>query len=287
MGIKYSFVDNEVYGTEDVNEIAACLTGAGIAPFLSKDSYNTSDLNSVTEALVSSGVDLDGCICTAQNVGTAEMSISVAQGIVFFDSGIRLIIDAEGYSVSAVPNTAGHVFAYFSPALQVADITFATELPSDGEYVELARVKADGSIENIRQLARSKVGTMGRNTYLETTFSVLPSPILHEGEEVDSTTACMYITAKLEGVDASRYSYLFIGAGFKATKMGLYSLNENKLYFSVASGSCDLSPAYLWAINNMRTYVQNINGEICITLYGSKEKVKAAMEKTNLDAIFF
>ena len=35
MGIKYSFVDSELYGTDDINDIARCLTGAGVMPFLS------------------------------------------------------------------------------------------------------------------------------------------------------------------------------------------------------------------------------------------------------------
>ena len=40
MGFKYSFIDSEVYGTEDVNAITSNLVGAGVAPFLSKESYS-------------------------------------------------------------------------------------------------------------------------------------------------------------------------------------------------------------------------------------------------------
>ena len=55
MGLHYSFVDDESYGTEDINNITGELTGAGIAPFPTKDSYSTSDLNGLTSALVGSG----------------------------------------------------------------------------------------------------------------------------------------------------------------------------------------------------------------------------------------
>ena len=43
MGLHYSFVDDESYGTEDINNITVELTRARIAPFPTKDSYSTSD----------------------------------------------------------------------------------------------------------------------------------------------------------------------------------------------------------------------------------------------------
>ena len=109
MAIKYNFVDNKVYGPEDINDITRSLVGAGIAPFLAKDNYNVSDLNLLTSALVETGTSLDGCKCSIENVGTEEMSAHVAQGLVFFESGVRLEVDVDGYSVSVTPNTSGYI----------------------------------------------------------------------------------------------------------------------------------------------------------------------------------
>ncbi len=206
MGIKYSFVDNRVYGTEDVNEIAQCLTGAGVMPFLSKDSYSASDLNSLTAALSTSGASLDGCSCSAQNVGSAEMCINVAQGIIFFESGVRLIVDAAGYSAAVEPNTPGYIYAHYSPSLQRADIVFGEQLPTDGECVELAQISENGSVKDLRVFARSKVGTMGGNALQQigqdrmTVYEYSSAPSYGEGRILGKID--------LSGIDISRYKYL-------------------------------------------------------------------------------
>ncbi len=163
MGITYSFADNTVYGTEDINDITRSLVGAGVAPFVAKDSYNVSDLNVLTSALVGSGVQLEGCKCTVQNKGTQNMTVKVAQGIVFFEGGVRLTVDSGGYSVAVTPNTAGVIYAYYNQALQTADILFAGSLPESGEVVWLAEISAQGEISDKREFARAKVATMGRN----------------------------------------------------------------------------------------------------------------------------
>ncbi len=207
MGIKYSFVDNEIYGTEDINEIAQCLTGAGVMPFLTKESYSTSDLNSVAAALVSDGASLDGCKCTVKNAGTADMSIKVAQGIIFFESGVRLIIDSAGYSVEVLPNTAGYVLAHYSPSLQRADIVFAEELPADGEYVELAQLDEYGSCEDLRVFARSKVATMGSSVACQISQERMQTFGNGAGAAYGESGQVL-AEIDLSGIDISRYKYL-------------------------------------------------------------------------------
>lgn len=167
MAITYSFADNTVYGTEDINDITKSLVGAGVAPFVSKDSYNVSDLNAMTSALVGTGVQLEGCKCTVQNKGTQSMSVFVAQGIVFFENGVRLTVDSNGYTIAVSPNTAGVVYAYYNQALQTADIMFAKSLPDSGEYVQLAKISVDGTLSDKREYARAKIATMGSNVAFE------------------------------------------------------------------------------------------------------------------------
>jgi len=43
MAYKCSFVDEVLYGPEDVNEVVGDLVGAGVAPFISKDSFIASE----------------------------------------------------------------------------------------------------------------------------------------------------------------------------------------------------------------------------------------------------
>lgn len=207
MAITYSFVDNEIYGTDDINDITKCLTGAGVAPFISKDSYSTSDLNVMTSALVEAGASLDGCKCSVKNAGTAEMSVTVAQGIVFFESGVRLTVDADGYELPVTPNTAGFVYAYFSPSLQKADIVFNTELPTDGEYVLLAELSLDGILSDSRVFARSRVASFGSNA----AYSIPEDKItLYTADDAPSYGDGWNILAEIDlsDIDITKFNYL-------------------------------------------------------------------------------
>lgn len=267
MAIKYSFVDGALYGTEDINDIARSLVGAGVMPFLSKESYNVSDLNVMTSAIASAGASLDGCKCTVQNLGTEEMFVLVGQGIVFFESGVRLTVDEDGYSVVAIPNTAGYICAHYSPSLQKADIVFATELPTDGEYVLLAELLADGSVMDKRTYAKSKVATMGKNLLLTASFAPMEKTFISESGDTR-----LFAVARISGVDLSKFNYALIGSMGYGTTEGVpygcfYDLNKEKGLISLR-GSYD-APAsgnvFLTGANYSLWYgVTVFNNELCI-----------------------
>ena len=208
MAFTYSFVDNEIYGTDDINDITKSLTGAGVAPFVSKDSYNVSDLNNVTSALVGEGVQLDGCLCSVVDAGTSERHIEIAQGIVFFESGVRMTVDEEGYILPIEPNTDGYIYAQYSPSLQKADIVFSRELPTDGECVPLVKVLADGTLLDKRTFARSKIATLGENATYRisedriTVYNELYlAPYYSDAEKI-------LAEIDLSGIDITKFNYL-------------------------------------------------------------------------------
>ena len=158
--IKHSFIDNALYGTEDVNNITKNLVGAGIAPFPTKDTYTAEDLNGLTSALVGSGTSLDGCKCTVS--GT---TVTVAPGIIYFANGVVMTVDSEnggaGHLITVPASTAGYVYAVCNTAVQTAEIKFAAALPISGDYVALCELTADGDIYDKRVFARSKVAYFG------------------------------------------------------------------------------------------------------------------------------
>ncbi len=206
MAITYSFADNTAYGTEDINDITKSLVGAGVAPFISKSSYNVSDLNAMTSALVGAGVQLEGCKCTIENVGAQNMTIFVSQGIVFFDSGVRLTVDSDGYTLAVSPNTAGPIYAYYNQALQTADIVFAESLPDSGDFVQLAEISTDGEICDKRKFAESKVATLGRNLAYEGKLTDRERYLYEE----DSAAAKGRYAIMEAKVDLSKFRYVLI-----------------------------------------------------------------------------
>jgi len=206
MAITYSFADNIVYGTEDINDITKSLVGAGVAPFVSKSSYKVSDLNAMISALVGAGVQLDGCKCTVQNVGTQDMTGFVSQGIVFFESGVRLTVDSDGYTLAVSPNTAGTIYACFNQALQTADIMFADSLPDSGDFVQLAEISTEGEITDKREFAKSKIATLGRNLTYEGKLTDRER-YLYEADSTAGEGRYAIMEAK---VDLSKFRYVLI-----------------------------------------------------------------------------
>ncbi len=231
MGIKYSFVDSEVYGTEDVNSITSSLVGAGIAPFLSADSYNVSDLNSLTSAIVEPGVELGGCKCTGVYTDSVLIGVDVAQGIIYFESGVRLVVDKEGESVPVEKDTAGFVYAYFSPSLQFAKIEFGASLPTDGEYVLLARVDKEGRVWDERVFAHSKIATLGSNLIIEKEFeNIEPIPF----DEPDDSHN-WYKVAEISGVNLSQHSYIMVSkVGSNFDSFAFYDIKNDCVLVSKA-----------------------------------------------------
>ncbi len=232
MGFKYSFIDSEVYGTEDVNAITSSLVGAGVAPFLAADSYSVSDLNALTSAIAEPGAELGGCKCTGVYSESALIGVKVSKGIIYFESGVRLAVDEEGFSLAMTESTAGFVYAHFSPSLQLAKIEFAAALPTDGECVLLARIDENGRVWDERTFARSKIATIGANLIIEKEFERI-EPVLYEKEDESHS---WYIVAEINGVNLSQHSYIMVNKkdnNFFA--FAFYDIKNDKILISAAT----------------------------------------------------
>lgn len=262
MGISYSFADNIAYGTEDINDITRSLVGAGVAPFVSKGSYSVSDLNVLTEALVGSGVQLDGCKCRIETADGKNI-ITVGEGIVFFENGVRLTVDSDGYQLETNVNEMGYVFAEFNTAMQSADVVFASQLPDNGIVVCLAEVTEKNEIKDVREIARSKVGTLGKNVAFQTTL--VP-------EYFDAKTAQPYQPGKyaLEriDVDISRFNCVYI-EWVGQNSAGIFDLNKNRFLVS----ACGIAATYGYFDTNVifQYNTSHLGFEIVddvLTLYG-------------------
>lgn len=232
MAINYSFVDGNVYGAEDINDIARSLVGAGVAPFASKDSYNVSDFNNISSALVGAGIQLDGCKCSAKNIGTMDMTLTVSQGIVFFESGVRLMVDEEGYILPIIPNTAGYIYAHYSPSLQKADILFAVDLPTDGECVLLANVLENGTVVDRRTFARSKVATMGNNAEYFIDESRITVYETYAKAPAYSETEKIIAEIDLSGIDITKFNYLIYRYDYSGSGSGSTAPKYQEKYFN-------------------------------------------------------
>lgn len=254
MGLYYSFTDDESYGTEDINNITGELTGAGIAPFPSKNTYSTSDLNGLTAALTGSGTSLDGCKCT---YSAEDGTVAVAPGIIFFGNGTKLRVDADGYTLTVTEGAAGYVYAVCNTSVQTAEIKLAAELPTSGDYVALCELTADGKARDRRVFARSRVATFGKNATMEAEIEWCD---LHENSNGTSTIATVVS-------DISKFNYAVVQyqkPGSSVKKRGLFNLKTGLFEFSPAAADGDTNYFYGESYS-LRYYVEMVDGILCVT----------------------
>lgn len=261
MAITYSFIDNETYGTDDINAITASLTGAGVAPFTSKSSYTAADLNGLTSAITASGANLGGCLCTKS--GT---TVTVSEGIIFFENGVRLTVDSDGYTVTVPESTAGVICACFNNSTQTADILFAQTLPTSGYIVKLAEIAVSGAITDCRTYARSKVATFGSNIAVEQEMVRCTPTAVTVGETNG------YIMLKTQNVDISKFNYaIFSIPSGQTAAFGVLNLKTNTFVnraFVWYGGSPEGSIATFRSSNlyngsEAEWYIQAVGSSVC------------------------
>lgn len=272
MSITYSFKDDTEYGTDDINNITANLTGAGVAPFMSKSEYSTSDFNALTAAVVGQGTSLGGCKCTYSGG-----SVTVAQGIVYFENGMTAAVDSDGYSFDIEQNTAGTVYAYHSPTLQTVEIKFSAALPETGYSVKLAEIAADGTVRDCRNFARSKAATFGSNAKITKEFTY-SDPELSDGK---------YIYGKITDAPLSGFSYAIVRKAVISDGRANYAvnsvfdLNKNEFLFATEGGETSASIWYCGNLlsgssgSNNKTYIEKSDNELrlyCLHSYDSGER---------------
>ncbi len=161
MAYKYSFLDGETYGAEDINSISQRITGSGVSPFLTKDIYNPADLNSLTRELVEAGTSTDGLKLTKENG-----KVKINKGIGFFSSGATIEVDDEGVELDIVSGETNYIFAEHNEETNIISFKNSSERPEETTYIHpilLGKISMSGVLSDLRTYARSKILTTGRN----------------------------------------------------------------------------------------------------------------------------
>ncbi len=167
LGYKSSFLDNEIYGAEDVSRIFSHLVSNGTIAY-PEDATLVEALDEMTSEITSEGVGrYDGLKVTKTDTG-----IKIGQGVGFFKSGVCVEVDVEGAELEIVSDVA--VYIYFIHETEFNRVRLAvSELPPEGDVLVLAQLLANGNIIDMRVLAQSKIVQPTANFYydLEITHS--------------------------------------------------------------------------------------------------------------------
>lgn len=147
MGYSYNFENNVLYGVEDVNNIVANFTSAGVNTY--------SDLNGISGALTEVGVTNAENSCLVADVSGGK--IKIFPGIAFFYDGSTITVDSEGVILDA------YKYVYFKkdPLTKKGYPVSSNTAPGTND-IPLAEYK-NGILMDLRVRAVSKIQGFGTN----------------------------------------------------------------------------------------------------------------------------
>lgn len=156
MGYKCSFMDNELYTAQDVNERFSCFLSEGVA--LGESGNTLRDLNDLTKNLASGGVMKDSCKVVCEN-GVYKIS----QGSCFMQDGSAITFDQEGYLLDVTPYVHQYVYLMRNEPHNTIDIVCSQEEPP-ASAIRLAEITDGGSIYDKRQYAKLNMNSTQEGT---------------------------------------------------------------------------------------------------------------------------
>ncbi len=179
MGYSYSFIDNEIYGTDDLNKAFSRLTTSGITPYPT-DQNLINAMNGATTQITESGIDFDSFHCKVSQVGDR---LYISPGTVFFEDGVSMVIDEEGAYLPFKSEV--YVYLYRDINQNSCYPALSENLP-ESNYIPLAYIDNTGKINDIRVYAKSKLAPNSQVVPYKTEIAVTFDTI-HTGTEVLET----------------------------------------------------------------------------------------------------
>lgn len=163
MGYKYSFCDNETYGTDDINAAISRLTTKGVTVYPTDENLIAA-MNGITSEITTPGVDFNQYSCL---VSIENESIKISPGTAFFDDGMSIVIDSEGEALPLQYNS--YVYLFRDTDRNSCYPVASETLPETG-YVLLAYIDESGNVTDKREYAVSKLAP--NSEVVPTSFTV-------------------------------------------------------------------------------------------------------------------
>ncbi len=165
MGYRCSFLDNEVYGADDVSEAFSNLISGGVRTVYDGENI-TETLNELTGEVVTSGTRSYADLTVTLSDGI----ITIGEGVGYFDSGVSVMVDEDGIVLDNGERASGYVSLLYDADLNKVLPQITVSSPT-GDVLVLAHFDGE-SIVDLRSYARSKLDINSANTYHDFTIKI-------------------------------------------------------------------------------------------------------------------
>lgn len=205
--LEYSFMDNAVYGADDINAAFARLTTKGVSLYKDNSGSVTvaQELNHAFANYASRGVEIynpTACMVIKKSDG----SFAVKPGTAIMGNGSMVTVtEEEVLSVSA----SGTHYIYFdvNTAFNRIDLVCSEKPPSGSDFVMLASVES-GKVVDRREFAKTKLAPSLANLYISKSVSIYTST--HHSDSTMGTEVAR-VDAGWTGWQYAKISYVFDG----------------------------------------------------------------------------
>lgn len=217
MGFSVDFTDNKSISAEILNDILAEVGDGSVSAsseFVNESLFYTDKLNCIRSEIVTGGIR-SGC-----KAALCETGVIIGEGLCFFDSGMRMKIDAEGISLAIADGVENFVYLYASPNVNIATAVVTTEKKEGNEYVPVCRVDADGKIYDERVWCRAQIPMINSRFVQKETFTL-------------SNSLSGTVLVKQVPLVCKAYSYIVVMA---RGSIAIYSRDTGKYTYIITSG---------------------------------------------------
>ncbi len=217
MGFSVDFIDNNSISAESLNEILAEVGDDSVSAsseFVNESLFYTDKLNCIRSEIVTGGIR-SGC-----EAALCETGVIIGEGLCFFDSGMRMKIDAEGISLTVSADKENFVYLYASTNLNIATAVVTTEKKEGNEYVPVCRIDADGVLYDERVWCCSKIPMMNSRFVQKETFTL-------------SNSASGTVLVKQVPLVCKAYAYIIVMA---KGSIAVYSRDTGKYTYIITTG---------------------------------------------------
>lgn len=174
MSIKCVFMDNEVYGADDVNQIFSRLTTQGVSLFKYTDGDNPLlDLNTAVAGYVTPGVDSFNNDSCKVYYDSSNDRFFIHTGLAFMNDGSVIEINDEDYDITSevkaiqFENPDASVYVYFKRFPEENTIKICVDMSeenlADESVVTLAVISGESAVSDLREYAHTKVAPCSEN----------------------------------------------------------------------------------------------------------------------------
>lgn len=160
MSYSYSFVSNNVYGAESINEITKRLVTKGVEDIFEDGvPYNFSHVNTISKNISTLGVipESNTSLKVIDNGKTDdEYTLTISEGTAFFEDGSTITVYDGGETIPYIRGQKNYVYLHRDLNLN-KNMPKVTLTEPEGDFVPLAEISPDGTVIDKRIFAKGKL----------------------------------------------------------------------------------------------------------------------------------